>query len=287
MTSSAAARQMLNLGCGHRLHPDFVNVDVTPRHPSVAQCDLSRGIPFPDSKFDVVYHSHVVEHLRRTDVLPFLKECLRVLKPGGILRVATPDLERLCESYLQKLRAVPELGAAAEADHEWLVIEMLDQAVREQSGGEMLRYLQQNPLPNEQFVLERIGEEGRELLRMIRTPSPPTEAGPRLSLRYRLLSRPRRLIGRVRAALVTSWYGPDALLAIKIGHFRLAGEVHHWLYDRLSLTKLLLRAGFREPSVRGATESEIPGWNEFHLDVTPRGEVTKPDSFFIEARRAK
>ncbi len=68
--------------------------------PEVIVHDLREGIPAPDDSVDVVYHSHVLEHIDR-DVAPaFLRECLRVLKPGGIIRVVVPDLERAAEEYL-------------------------------------------------------------------------------------------------------------------------------------------------------------------------------------------
>src|SRR5258706_8083028 len=139
---------------------------------------------------------------------------------------------------------------------------MFDQTVREHSGGAMLEYLSQDPLQNEAFVLERIGEEGRELLAAIRgaAPSPAQQLRPGL----------RR---RIKDALVTRWYGADALLAMKIGRFRLSGEVHQWLYDQLSLKRVLESAGFSEPTMRTAGESAIAGWRGFCLEITDAGHV--------------
>src|SRR5262249_1869985 len=126
--------------------------------------DVSRGIPLPSSSCDVVYHSAVLEHMRYRDALQFLGECNRVLKPGGIIRVGVPDLERLCRLYLEKLECALSGQDSAARDYDWLMLELYDQCVREESGGEMLRYLQQRPLRNERFIVERIGEEGRELI---------------------------------------------------------------------------------------------------------------------------
>jgi predicted SAM-dependent methyltransferase len=268
MSAAAPSHRMLNLGCGHRYHPDWVNVDIAHDNPSIMLADVSKGIPFPDQHFDVVYHSHMIEHIRLTDVQRFLRDCRRVLKPGGMMRVATPDLERLCAAYLEKLRA------SAVADHEWLVIEMLDQTVREQSGGAMREYLRQDPLPNEAFVLERIGEEGRELLAAIRSAAP--AAAPPRKPGFRV---------RIKEAMVKRWYGADALLALQIGKFRLSGEVHQWLYDEASLKRLLAAAGFCEPVARAAGESAIDGWANYFLEMTPDGHLIKPDSMFIEARK--
>jgi hypothetical protein len=49
------------------------------------------------------------------------------------------------------------------------------------------------------------------------------------------------------------------------------------------LARLLRVAGFDKPVVRSAAESAIPGWQHFCLDITPAGDVIKPDSFFMEA----
>src|SRR5437762_12486254 len=83
----------LNLGCGARFHPQWTNLDLTPSGQNVRAYDCRQPLPFEDESFDVVYHSHLIEHLRREDVIRFLRECCRVLRPGGILRVAIPDLE--------------------------------------------------------------------------------------------------------------------------------------------------------------------------------------------------
>ena len=178
MSKSTTAPRMLNLGCGHRFHPDWVNVDIAPQSPEVMKCDVSRGIPFPDQTFDVVYHSSMIEHFRRDDAPRFIAECLRVLKPGGVIRIATPDLEQICELYLKVLRALPASGSEGHANHEWMTLELYDQSVRERVGGKMLDFLRQDPLPNEAFILERIGEEARALLAMIRSSQSATPSNP-------------------------------------------------------------------------------------------------------------
>jgi hypothetical protein len=74
--------------------------------------------------------------------------------------------------------------------------------------------------------------------------------------------------------------------ALRIGRFRLAGEAHQWMYDRFSLARLMLAAGFVEPHRQTATESRIPNWQAFNLDATSDGAVVKPDSLFMEAVRS-
>ena len=61
--------------------------------------DLARSVPFPDQSVDVVYSSHFLEHLLRKDALQLLRESWRVLKPGGVIRVAVPDLSHALDLY--------------------------------------------------------------------------------------------------------------------------------------------------------------------------------------------
>ena len=276
MTVSVSPR-LLNLGCGHRLHPAWINADLVARCPGVMVVDVSRGLPFPEAHFDAVYHAAMLEHLRREDVPAFLRECHRVLRPGGILRVAVPDLETICRLYLQKLEAVDAGQPGAEADLEWMTIEMLDQAVRERSGGGMVDFLRRNPLPNAPFVLDRIGEEGRELLASLRDPAgtPPPAA----------TSWWRRVRHKLRRRILARLLGPQGEQALAIGRFRLSGEVHQWMYDRVSLARLLREAGLIEPRQHAAAGSRIAGWTGYHLDTLPGGGAVKPDLFYMEASK--
>jgi hypothetical protein len=225
----------------------------------------------------------MLEHLRCEHVPTFLDECRRVLKPGGVVRISVPDLEEICRIYLQRLDAAATGDRSAEKDHEWMTIELLDQAVRERSGGRMMQYLQQNPLINESFVLERIGEEGKSLLQLLRQPQtfpakqtpPATSSLFRRSVRYLKLGIRRRIL---------SWLvGDDADQALAIGRFRLGGEAHHWMYDRVSLSRRLLEAGFVEPQRQNAGTSRIGAWSRYNLDTLLDGRAIKPDLFHMEA----
>lgn len=264
----------LNLGCGGRYHPEWTNIDIAPQSKEVMQYDLSRGIPFPDASCDVVYHAAVFEHLRRPDAAAYLKECFRVLQPGGIVRIGVPDLEKICRLYLSKLEAASNGDPAAAFDYDWIMLELFDQTVREKSGGEMLDYLRQDPLPNEAFVYERIGEEGRQLIKTLRNrPVYPQKGSLSLS----------NFLNKLKKGMLSRLLGKKNKKALEIGRFRLAGEVHQWMYDRYSLSKLLMQAGFRNPQLQSASTSQIPNWTNFNLDTLPDGTIIKPDLFFMEA----
>jgi len=79
----------LNIGCGHKILKDAINVDVT-NYPGVDQVvDLSvYPWPWADESCDGIYASHVIEHLE--DPKKFILECLRILKKGGFLRLNLP-----------------------------------------------------------------------------------------------------------------------------------------------------------------------------------------------------
>src|ERR1700730_18031191 len=83
---SSPSTSCLNLGCGVRFDPSWVNVDLADL-PGVMRCDLRDGIRCPDGSFGVVYHSRLLEHVPREQTPTFLMECNRILRPGGIIRV--------------------------------------------------------------------------------------------------------------------------------------------------------------------------------------------------------
>jgi predicted SAM-dependent methyltransferase len=61
--------------------------------------DATERFPFMDSTFDYAFSEHMIEHIEYTKGLHMLRECLRILKPGGKIRIATPDLRFLVELY--------------------------------------------------------------------------------------------------------------------------------------------------------------------------------------------
>jgi hypothetical protein len=67
-----------------------------------------------------------------------------------------------------------------------------------------------------------------------------------------------------------------------IGKFRLGGEIHQWMYDRYSLSKLLVDVGFTQVEIKDAFTSRIPNWASYQLE-SKNGIIYKPDSLFMEA----
>ena len=63
--------------------------------------DVRRGLPLSDSSLEVLYSSHMLEHLHQSEVELFLKEARRVLCSKGIIRLAVPDLEKQVQRYIE------------------------------------------------------------------------------------------------------------------------------------------------------------------------------------------
>src|SRR5215210_6876055 len=209
ITAPGHRESLLNLGCGTDSHPAFVNVDLIAR-PGVIGHDLRQGIPFPDATFDLVYHTTMLSTMRPADALSLMRECHRVLKPGGVLRVVTEDLEQMCRVYLQKLEAAWNGEPQSADDYEWMILELYDQATREFSGGEMARSVGRNPLPNEAFIYSRVGEQGRRMVSGARSHavsgnggSPAPGAGLLSSLR-----------AKARSSLLSMLLGSDGVQAL-------------------------------------------------------------------------
>ncbi len=92
----------------------------------------------------------------------------------------------------------------------------------------------------------------------------------------------RRAVGKARDIVL----GRSAT-AMRVGEFRLGGEPHRWMYDRLSLARILTTAGFGNVRVICASESAIPDFALYNLDTEPDGTVYKPDSLFVEATKLR
>jgi predicted SAM-dependent methyltransferase len=89
----------LHLGCGKRFIPGFIHIDAID-YPHVDHVTSIDSLSFiPDNTIDLIYNCHVLEHFKRRDVPRILAEWLRVLRPGGTLRVAVPDFAALSKLY--------------------------------------------------------------------------------------------------------------------------------------------------------------------------------------------
>lgn len=78
----------------------WVNADQEPSKPECLGFDATKRFPFDDAEFQLVFSEHMIEHMSYDDGAAMLAECHRVLKPGGRIRVTTPDINFLIKLYL-------------------------------------------------------------------------------------------------------------------------------------------------------------------------------------------
>jgi predicted SAM-dependent methyltransferase len=87
----------LHVGAGGAAIEGWLNVDIQPQNERVVFLDATAAYPVPDGTFDYVFSEHLMEHLSLEDQARMLAEVRRTLKPGGIYRVATPDLDAILD----------------------------------------------------------------------------------------------------------------------------------------------------------------------------------------------
>jgi predicted SAM-dependent methyltransferase len=88
----------LNLGCGWNAIEGWINIDFD-GPPSVFSHDLTKPLPLAKGSIDFIFSEHFIEHIRREEAVSLLQECHRVLRPNGIVRISTPDLESIMNQY--------------------------------------------------------------------------------------------------------------------------------------------------------------------------------------------
>jgi predicted SAM-dependent methyltransferase len=85
----------LHLGSGSRKLKGFLNSDIYGTLP----VNITKKLPFNDCQFELIYSSHVIEHIHKREFKRFLKESYRILKPGGINIIATPTIENIARFW--------------------------------------------------------------------------------------------------------------------------------------------------------------------------------------------
>ncbi len=93
----------VNVACGPHVAQGFINLDLFAASPEVTRWDCRWTLPLRDASAVGIRVEQFVEHLEVREELPsFLADCLRALKPGGVLRVIVPDARRHIEAYVQQ-----------------------------------------------------------------------------------------------------------------------------------------------------------------------------------------
>ena len=97
----------LQLGSGDNLMEGWFNTDLYPKKGFI-YLDVSKPLPIPSSSFDRIFSEHMIEHVSFQESYLFLKECHRILKPGGRIRIATPDLDHYLRLFNSEKSSLDE-----------------------------------------------------------------------------------------------------------------------------------------------------------------------------------
>lgn len=98
----------LHVGAGANLLRGWLNTDYYPGRSDTLHLDAVKRFPFENDTFDYVFSEHMIEHVDYHQGLSMLSECFRVLKPGGRIRISTPDFQFLIDLYTESHSPVQE-----------------------------------------------------------------------------------------------------------------------------------------------------------------------------------
>jgi hypothetical protein len=200
-----------------------------------------------------------------------LEECRRVLKTDGVLRLALPDFENIPREYIRNIDARNYLLS------EFNKAEMIDQCVRTESGGELVKWYRQVDNPELQnYISARTGyvSSGRIAFTQIRISRIRKLTVKKVPNKFQLV-----IIKNV-ISLLPNWYKQNHISNTA------TGEVHRWVYDFNSLQKILGEVGFNNVSKLDAFRSLNSGFPNIPLDVDEQGKSRKGlESTYIEAIR--
>lgn len=84
-----------HLGCGGNRIEGWYNFDVDPHSKADVRANLAKGIPLRTESVDYIHSEDFLEHINLKEGSIFLADCFRILKPGGVMRLLTPDLRSL------------------------------------------------------------------------------------------------------------------------------------------------------------------------------------------------
>jgi predicted SAM-dependent methyltransferase len=100
LAGTAEGQRGINLGCGPKTFPGWLNIDADFPWRVDLLWDLTLGLPFlPEGCMDAIYSEHFFEHIPRKSSLKLLKDSCHGLRRGGHVRIAIPDLDDMLENY--------------------------------------------------------------------------------------------------------------------------------------------------------------------------------------------
>ena len=245
-----------------------------------------KPLPFADNTFDGAYAMHVIEHLDPREGLAFVRELHRVLKPRGICRLSTPDLEDIIRNYFRQLEICwNDPSEKNICNYHWAQLEIFDQLNRRKSGGEMIDAIKQGYY-QEDYLKERYGDVYQEFIpqkeRVIsaeirsQIAAEAGQAQKKRTILERLQGKIRQKIYQYRLKKVNRKLNEDPRKTL---------EANKWMHDRLSMKSLMEQAGFIDYRIKTHKESDIKNWDRYRLDQSNFGAHAIEPSLYVEGKK--
>lgn len=91
----------IHLACGNNVLKGWENYDLFPCNNNVIKIDLLQKMNFEDNSIDFIFFEHAIEHFDEVDGFHIMRECYRVLKKDGIVRISTPSLDTYVKRFTE------------------------------------------------------------------------------------------------------------------------------------------------------------------------------------------
>ena len=270
---------------------EWTNVMFSPLpYPSggdISYYDIRQPLPFADNTFDAVYAFHIIEHLTPLEANRFVAEIHRILKPIGICRLSTPDLENICREYVKNLqRCLSDPSAQNLLRYDWNMLELYDQLVREKSGG-MMSEAVRDGYYDPQYAQERYGDVFAEFYAPPSSGKNKSQASPSARIKNFFGQSPKQQLSQL-------YWKIENFLFRLLRNFKswtMKGdpcqtmEANKWFYDRLSLKLLMEKRGLEGVEQKTFFESDIPHWEKYNFDKSNFGHHAVEPSLYMEGRQ--
>mgnify|MGYP001333496511 FL=1 len=253
--------KFLNVACGDTFIEDdsWINVDFTSHSPIVKKANILDGLPYEDNTFDVVYSSHFIEHIPVDQIELFFDDVYRILKPGGLIRLVTPDLEFLNNEY----KINYDKKAFKKAN--FITSLTLDQCVRSVSGGKLKKdmdnFYNSNDTEMINYIKLLIGPDAFEYvdsndISFIEKVLIKVKKDPKFIFNILFMIRVK----------IFSFFLPKSFRELNLSNASI-GEKHMWLYDFNSLSELLKNSSYIDITRTNFNESNYYNYIFSKLDI--------------------
>ena len=263
-------KKKLNIGCGDTFINDisWINIDIDSNSKDVISHNILKDIPFSNESFDFIYTSHFIEHIPLEKIDFFFRECSRVLKKGGYIRIVTPDLEEMCQSYIHYKQNNKK-------KKEFVSIEIIDQLVRKKKGGK-LKEIINNYLENkDQEMINFINSRTGYFLK---------KKSNNNNVSNSIILKLKKKLTLMYIKLILSFL-PDAFKSQNVSLTDI-GENHTWIWDFDNIKEYLIKYDFNCIEKKEFNTTQVDFFSPYELDVFNQDIPRKGlQSMFIEAKK--